>query len=272
MNRRVRLGAVNYLNVRPLVYGLERDASRVSLRFDPPSVCARLLEAGDIDLGMVPSITYLQRPGDRIVPGVGIASEGAVESVAIFTRVPIREVRTLAVDTSSRTSVALTRILCARRFEIAPSIVPHAPALASMLAVADAALVIGDAALFVDHRALGADKIDLGEAWHAMTGWPFVWAFWSGRADAASPAVVSLLHGAAEAGLANLEAIANAYSSEPERQAVGRAYLRDRLLFRLTDAALEGLRAYYREAVALGLADGDRPLDFFAASPAVRTA
>jgi chorismate dehydratase len=134
-----------------------------TLRFDVPSRCAELLATGEIDLGMVPSITYLDRPGDRVVPGVCIGSHGPVASVAIFTRKPIRDVRTLALDTSSRTSAVLTRILCARRFEIAPTFVRHAPDLDSMLAAADAALLIGDPALFVDHQALGADKIDLGD-------------------------------------------------------------------------------------------------------------
>ena len=113
-----RLGAVDYLNVRPLVHGLVRFPDLVTLRFDSPAECARLLDAGEIDLGMVPSITHLARPSDRIVPGMCIGSDGPVDSVALFLRGPIRDVRTLAVDTSSRTSVALTRILCARRFGI----------------------------------------------------------------------------------------------------------------------------------------------------------
>jgi chorismate dehydratase len=251
----VRLGAVDYLNVRPLVYGLERSPELVSLRFDVPSVCARLLDAGDIDLGMVPTITYLDRPGDRIVPGVCIGSEGEVASVALFHRRPLRDVRSVALDTSSRTSAALTRILCTRRFEISPVFVPHRPDLGAMLAVADAALVIGDPALFVDHHALNAAKTDLGAEWTSMTGLPFVWAFWSGRSDAASPQVVSLLQGAAEEGMRHSDAIADAYlAGEPSRQPVGRSYLREKLMFRLTPRAVAGLERYFDEAVAVGLA------------------
>jgi chorismate dehydratase len=264
-----RLGAVDYLNVRPLVHGLERRSDLVSVRFDAPSECARLLEAGEIDLGMVPSITYLNRPGDRIVPGLCIGSDGPVESVALFLRTPLREVRTLAVDTSSRTSVALTRILCKRRFGIAPTLVPHAPDLDAMLAAADGALVIGDPALFADHRAIGAEKIDLGLAWTEMTGLPFVWAFWAGRPDAASPEVVTALHDAARSGLAHLDAIADAHSDNPLHQALGRRYLRDSLMFQLSDRALDGLRAYYREALALGVATGDASLAFFGADASV---
>jgi chorismate dehydratase len=250
----VRLGAVNYLNVRPLVYGLDARPD-VSLRFDVPSECARLLRAGDIDLGMVPSITYLDRPGDRIVPGVCIGSEGPVASVALFTRRPMDLVRTIALDTSSRTSAALVRILCRQVFHIAPTFVPHAPDLPSMLAGADAALLIGDPALFLNHQAHGAEKIDLGEVWTRMTGLPFVWAFWSGRSGAASAETVELLQAAAAAGGAHLDAIADAYTAgQPGRAALARQYLREHLVFGLTPRALEGLRTYYREAVGAGAA------------------
>src|SRR3954471_8709181 len=122
----VRLGAVSYLNVRPLVYGLDKRHD-VSLRFDVPSECARLLAAGEIDLGMVPSITYLDRPGDRIVPGVCIGSDGPVASVALFTKTPMNQVRSIALDTSSRTSAALVRILCRRVFHVTPIFTPCAP-------------------------------------------------------------------------------------------------------------------------------------------------
>ena len=260
----VRLGAVDYLNVRPLVYGLDQHPGKVSLRFDVPSVCAELLRTGEIDLGMVPSITYLDRPGDRIVPGVCIGSEGEVASVALFHRGPLREVRSIALDTSSRTSAALTRILCSRRFGISPAFVPHAPDLPAMLAAADAALLIGDPALFVDHSGVGADKTDLGREWAAMTGLPFVWAFWSGREEAASPEVVTLLQQSAEEGMRHSDAIADAYlAGDAGRQATGRKYLRENLMFRLDASALAGLRAYYREAAALGLAPARQDLIAF---------
>src|SRR5204863_5570911 len=96
----VRLGAVDYLNVRPLVYGLDRQPDHFQLRFDVPSVCARLLDEGDVDLGMVPSIAYLNRPGDRIVPGICIGSDGPVASVALYSREPIGESRSVALVTS----------------------------------------------------------------------------------------------------------------------------------------------------------------------------
>jgi chorismate dehydratase len=254
VSRPVRLGAVSYLNVRPLVFGLDRHPDKVTLRYDVPSECARLLAAGEIDLGMIPTIAYADRPGDRIVPGVCIGSEGPVASVALFTRRPIRDVTTIALDTSSRTSAALVRILCARHFGIAPALVPRPPDLASMLAAADAALLIGDLALFADHRAHGAEKIDLGEAWSEATGLPFVWAFWAGQPDTATPETVALLQAAAETGMASVAAIAADYCREsPERIPIAERYLRDHLAFRLTPRATLGLRAYYRAAAELGL-------------------
>jgi chorismate dehydratase len=268
----VRLGAVDYLNVRPLVHGLDRHPDLVHVRYDTPAECARLLAAGDIDLGMVPSITHLQRPDDRVVPGICIGSDGPVASVALFLKTPIAQVRTIAVDTSSRTSVALTRILCARRFGIDPVLVPHAPDLAAMLAQADGALVIGDPALFADLAAMGPgriEKIDLGRVWSEMTGLPFVWAVWAGRAGAASPRIVSLLQEAAESGMADTDAIADRHLPDPAQRAIGRRYLREHLTFRLTDRALEGLRTYYREALALGVATGEPRLEFFDTAGAV---
>ncbi len=252
MTRPVRLGAVSYLNVRPLVDGLDAHPD-VTLRFDVPSTCAALLADGTIDLGMVPSITFADRPGDRIVPGIAIASDGPVASVALFTRVPIARVRSIALDTSSRTSAMLVRILCARRFGVTPTFAPHAPDLTSMLATADAALVIGDQALFVDHRALGAEKIDLGEAWTEMTGLPFVWAFWSGRADAADAHTVGVLQQAAARGRGRTDEIAAAYCADmPDQIEVAQRYLRDNLRFDLGPRETRALETYYREAAAIG--------------------
>ena len=267
MTRPVRLGAVSYLNVRPLVDGLDALTDLVTLRFDVPSVCADLLAAGEIDLGMVPSVAYPGRPGDRIVPGVCIGSDGPVASVALFTRVPVARITSVALDTSSRTSVALTRILCARRFGIAPTFVAHPPDLDAMLAVADAALLIGDPALFVEHDARQLEKIDLGAEWTSMTGLPFVWAFWAGRPGAVDAAVVDALQQAAERGMRRTDRIADDYYADrPDRQALAREYLREHLVFRFDDRAVEGLRRFYAEALALGLIDHTPSVEFFAAS------
>lgn len=264
MNAIVRLGAVNYLNVRPLVHGLDRHP-RVRLRFDLPSTCAELLSAGDIDLGMIPSIAYLDRPTDAVVPGICIGSDGPVASVALFARRPVRDIASIALDTSSRTSATLTRILCARRFGIAPAFIPHGPDLPSMLQVADAALLIGDPALFADHRALGAEKIDLGAEWTAMTSLPFVWAFWAGPAAGLEAGAIRTLQDAASLGRASIDAIASEYcAGDPRRIALARDYLRQNLRFDFTTRAIDGLDRFYAEAASLGLVPSPGRVRFFA--------
>jgi chorismate dehydratase len=158
--KQVRLGAVGYLNARPLVYGLDRVA-RFDLRYDVPSDCARLLHTGATDLGLIPSIEYLRGGPYAIVPDLSIASRGPVASVAIYTTRPMAEVRSIAMDTSSRTSVALVSVLCARLFRIAPALEARGPDLGDMLAHADAALIIGDNALLLDGDQLSAVSAQL---------------------------------------------------------------------------------------------------------------
>ena len=266
MTRAVRLGAVSYLNARPLVYSLAEDPGSFELRCDVPAVCADLLAREDIDLGLVPSITYAS--GSSIVPGVSIASDGPVDSVAIYTKVPAREIRSFALDTSSRTSVALTRILCKRRFDIAPSFVPHAPDLTAMLDACDAALLIGDPALFAGPLPSSVTKIDLGQAWHEMTGLPFVWAFWVGKAGNAAiqPRVVQRLQETRRSGVAHSDEIADEFGgADATRRDIARRYLRENIQYDLTPRMLQGLQSYYREAHQLGLIGEVPTLNFFAA-------
>lgn len=279
--RRVRLGSVNYLNARPLIAGLGGAADEYfSVRCDPPAHCATLLEAGEIDLGLIPTIAYHDRPTDLVVPGVSIASEGPVASVAIFTRRPMRDVQTIALDTSSRTSVALTRIMCRRRFGITPTFARHAPDLSAMLLVHDAALVIGDPALFADlpsvEAAIGAPagtiaKIDLGALWTEMTGLPFVWAFWAGRADGMTAEAVRRVQAARATGVTISDALADAYvAATPRHRDLARRYLRGNIQFGLTERMLDGVRSYYREAQALGLAAGAAEPRLFSAETVAR--
>jgi hypothetical protein len=128
----LRIGAVGYLNARPLTWALDRDPDRWHVRYDLPSVCARLLQDGEVDLGLVPSIEYLQSDSYRLVPGVGVTSRGAIASVALYTTRPVDQIRHIALDTSSRTSVALIQVLCQHHFHIRPRFVPHGPELAVM--------------------------------------------------------------------------------------------------------------------------------------------
>ena len=259
--RVVRLGAVNYLNARPLVYGLELRNDLFSLRFDLPSLCAALLHEGSIDVGMIPSIEYLRGHDYRIVPEIGIISEGPVASVALFTTTPVEQIRTIAADTSSRTSQALLRILCIEHFGIDPVFHPMAPEPARMLRQCDAALLIGDPALFLDYEAMGVQKVDLGAEWSDMTGLPFVWAFWAGRPGMLSRSGVSALVAARDAGVAASDAIAAAYCM-PERAVAGQAYLRENIRYTLGEREEAGLLAYYDFAERHGIVD-DAALPLF---------
>jgi chorismate dehydratase len=258
---RVRLGAVGYLNARPLVYGLEH-SPRFELRFDLPSRCAELLHAGAIDLGLVPSIEYLRGPQPYwIVPGPAIVSRGPVRSVSLFTTRPIRDVRSIALDTSSRTSVALVRVLCAREFRIDPDLVSHGPDLPAMLAACDAALVIGDVALFERSH---VERIDLGQVWTESTGLPFVYAFWTGREGAVSAPEVTELQRARDGGAAHPGDIARAYfSGDAARQAVGADYLRDNIRYDLGADERAGLEHFYVYAAEAGIVAKVDALRFF---------
>jgi chorismate dehydratase len=255
----IRLGAVSYLNARPLVFGLDRDPRRFSLRFDVPSACAELLHAGDIDLGLIPSIEF--QSGDyRIVPGAAVASKGPVGSVALYSARRPDAIRSIAVDSSSRTSAALLRVLCADYFGIDPAFHSEEPDLERMLTSTDAALLIGDRALFADHRALGVAKIDLGEVWTAFTGLPFVYAFWAGRPGAVGAADCNALARARAEGAANVDAIACLESPrDPARARAISEYLRDNIHYTLDEAELEGLGRFYERAAALGIVGAVKP-------------
>jgi len=260
--RLVRLGAVDYLNARPLVYGLELKTDLFSLRFDVPSKCAALLHEGSIDVGMIPSIEYVRGRDYRIVPGLGIISDGPVASVALFTTRPVDAIRTIAADTSSRTSNALLRILCVERFGIDPDFQPMPPDAEAMLHRCDAALLIGDPALFLDHQRLGATKIDLGEEWKALTALPFVWAFWAGRRDALSGEALNALIAARDRGVAASDDVAAAYCGS-DRAERGRVYLRENIQYALGSREHAGWMTYYELARDHGVVNSIVPPLFY---------
>lgn len=264
MSARVRVSAVSFLNARPLVHGLERHGDLFDVSFDLPSACAARLHAGDVDLGLIPAIEYLR--GDyRLVPDMAIGSDGPILSVAVFTSRPIDRVRRLALDTSSRTSAALCRVLCARQWDIAPEFVPAAPGLEAMLSDADAALVIGDPALAIDPVRAGVEKIDLGAAWQRLTGLPFVYAAWTGRDGVLGPAHRAALVEARDAGLAARDVLAaEAAGGEPAMTAMLGGYLRDNLSYTFGDREQAGLERFFELAAEVGASTGPRPLRFFA--------
>jgi chorismate dehydratase len=245
----LRLGVVSYLNAEPLVFGLEQDPAFQLLR-DVPARVAERLHAGEIDLGMIPSIEYAR--GDyAVVPGVAIASRGPVRSVRLLLRRPLEQVRRVALDRSSRASQALLKVLLRERLGRAPEYVEMPPDPATMLASADAALLIGDPALYLD---LPGEALDLGQEWTRVTSLPFVYAFWAGRPGVADAAAVARLQQAVRQGQAGVARIAAAYNGLGAGQAArSEDYLRTNIVYRLGAEELAGLSEFYRRAFQLGL-------------------
>lgn len=261
----IRVGVVEYLNARPLVHGLDARPDLFSLQYDVPARCAALLHEGAVDLALLPAIEYLRRPDYRVAPDIAVASNGPVASVALFTSRPTTAIRSIAIDASSRTAVALLRILCAQWFDIEPKFVTMQPDLQAMLKRSDAALLIGDVALFTEHETVvDLDKIDLGEEWTAMTGLPFVWAFWAGRPKVVGPEHVQALRAARDAGAGAIDDVVAAHGSGDEEQdEAAREYLRRNVQFSLTGDGLSGVKRFYTAAADIGIVPQALPLQFF---------
>lgn len=246
---RFRIGSVPYINAAPLTRWLETDAGAryAEVVYAPPSELARLLEQGALDVALVSSVEHFRRPETRFVPGLAIASRREVLSVRLFCKRPIVQVQSVALDTSSLTSAALTRILLERAYGVHPSYLPAAPNLDAMLRVADAALLIGDLGMTAQHAA-AREILDLGAAWHDWTGLPFVWALWLMNPDAPSELLTELLHTAYQWGRAHLEAIIEANTlrmSIPLE--LGRRYLREVMVYEIDGSFMQGLERFREE-------------------------
>ncbi len=181
----LRVSAISFLNTAPLMWDFEHgDAGReFEIAYTIPSACAAALAANEADIGIIPAFAYAEIPKLAILPNIAIASKDRVRSILLVSKKPIEEVRTVAADTSSRTSVALLQVLFAKFFGGPRELTPHAPNVDEMLKDHDAALLIGDAALQVPQDA-GHHLYDLAHLWHEATGRPFVFAFWAVRMDA----------------------------------------------------------------------------------------
>jgi chorismate dehydratase len=178
------VAASSYLNAAPLCYSFVRGNQKDSCTFlsdRAPARCAELLEQGRADAALIPVIEYQRVSGLKVAPGACVASLKTVRSVVLASRVPVREIRSVALDTSSRTSAALIQIILGRFYSLTPVYRPWAPDLTKMLEANDAALMIGDPAMLIDRSALHV--YDLAQEWRNHTGLPFVFAFWAIRED-----------------------------------------------------------------------------------------
>jgi chorismate dehydratase len=250
---RPRVAVISYLNTVPLIWGLENGPRRhpFELQYCLPSEGADLVQGGEADIGLLPVIE-MARQGLRYCPGTGIACDGAVRSILLVSKVPPAEIRSLAVDRGSRTSVMLARVILARKYDARPAVTVTEPQLDRMLASHDAALVIGDPALHLDPATLPFLTLDLGAEWKLLTGLPMVFAVWCGQARFVTPATSrhfedSLAYG--ERHLATIVAGEAAQRQLPPD--LIHTYLTRNIIYRLGENEYKGMRTYLELATAI---------------------
>jgi chorismate dehydratase len=256
-----------------------------TLSFTVPSQCAEALRSGEVDIAIIPAIEFQRIDGLVVLPSLSIASKKSVRSLLLVSKKPIHDVRRIALDRSSRSTQALVRILCAKRWHIAPEFFEADPDLPSMLRDADAALLIGDPALRLALDSEAAAKsdgsgesifpaelaglpvssplflYDMVEKWHALTGFPAVLALWAARPAAVTAAVIRDFQDSLAFGMQHLADISAEASRELNLPADKIArYLGENIDYTLDGENLRGLQRYYDLAAELGLIPQARPL------------
>jgi predicted solute-binding protein len=225
-----------------MLHGDQRN--QVALSFSVPSVCAAELDAGAIELGLAP-VAEIARQDLDILPGLGIACKGPVRSILLFARVGWRKVQRLAVDSSSRTSVELARIIMRERFGIQPQLCRREPVLSEMLNEADSALVIGDPALRLNPDQIPFDCLDLGTEWLRLTGLPMVFAAWAGKPGIPVRTLSRLVQGSYAYGKRHLDEIVKVEAARRDLdQSLVSEYLTRRIRFEVGREENAGLAAF----------------------------
>ena len=258
--RRLRISAISYLNTAPLMWDFEHGEAgrRFEISYTLPSACARALAEGTADIGIIPAAAYAQIPGLQVLPDVAIASRRAVRSILLVSKVPIAQVHTVALDTSSLTSVALTKILFEKWLGGGRTFFPMEPDVEKMLASHDAGLLIGDPALRIDRSRY--QTLDLAEEWIRYTGKPFVFAFWAIRGAAlgeANPSLdlAAIFRDSRDHGLetSSLNQIAREWAPRLGlTESDVRSYLTENIHYHLDAGCVEGLQLFYRYAAEIG--------------------
>jgi predicted solute-binding protein len=257
MDSAVRIGAVSYLNTRPLVYGMQDGpcAQRVRLSYATPAVLADRLAAGELDVALLPVVELARIAGLELVPGLGIVTYGPSRSVLLVSNGPPDAIESIALDPDSRTSNALARVLLAEVWKRRPRILSGGASLAASLGQADAAVRIGDKALF-DRLPSGAHVQDLGEVWTNETRLPFVFAAWAARPGVVDRDLYRLMHDSRRAGSRAIDRIAAEFtwngSHYPD---VAREYLTEHIRFRLGSDELRAMELFFGAAHRLGVID-----------------
>jgi chorismate dehydratase len=240
----MQIGAVSYLNSRPLIEGLEGLLPSANLVLDYPSRLADALSNGQLDVALIPSIEYFRRPGYEVISDACVAARGEVLSVKLYCRVHPGQIRTLALDEGSRTSAALTKVILAERYGVIPKTEPLRMESATTDSGADAVLLIGDRAMHSPEESF-VEVMDLGQFWYDWTGLPFVFAMWVARREVNTEGVDEALSHARDLGIANVADIAR---EEAPRVGISETlahnYLTRNLHYHLTSAERSGLKLF----------------------------
>jgi len=259
---KIRIGAVNYLNTKPLVHRLQEFAPQAEVIYSLPSRLADGLADESLDVALIPSVEAFQDPGYSIISDACIGCQGPVLSVKLFSRVPIEDIRTVALDEGSRTSAALIRILLAEQFGVRPTVTGLSIGDGLEDTQADAVLLIGDRAI---HSPRGPFQVvwDLGDRWTQWSSLPFVFAMWTARAGVSCEGLAEAFSAARDAGVADLSDIAKSEAAKlglTEPQCYD--YLKKNLHFYLGEQERQGLELFYHHASQLGLAPSGVELEF----------
>lgn len=255
--RKIRVGAVSYLNTKPLIYGLEQGlgADRIELSDDVPSVLAGRMTRGEIDVALLPVIELARMPDLEIVPGLGITTFGPSRSVLLVSRVPVSSIERVALDGESRTSNALAQVLFAEVWGGTPKFEMGPLALDEALKEFDAVVRIGDKALF-ESPPDGLEIHDLGEVWTRASGLPFVFAAWSARPGVVDREIYRILHKSRRRGVKAIDRIAEEFRWNGHHDpALIRGYLMEHIQYRLGAAEVQAMKRFLAAAERLNLVD-----------------
>jgi chorismate dehydratase len=261
---KIRISLVNYLNSAPLGWAFLHGPlkGKFEVISSLPAKCADQLAEREVEIGLIPSIEFQRIPDLQIIPDVAIASLAEVRSILLIKPKGMQKISSVALDTSSRTSVALTKVLLHAKMKIRPQFVPHEPDLNAMLKRCDAALLIGDAALRV--RLEEYDVLDLAAEWAQWQQRPFVCAFWACRSDVQLPSdLIATFQEAKKWGLEQRHEIASVYSKSLNLPAPFlESYLLYNIDYDLGPRHIEGLEKFYHLALQQGLIPELRALKF----------
>ena len=279
MMKRLRISAISYLNTAPLMWDFEHGDSGTDfdISYTLPSQCAVSLREGFADIGIIPAAAYTSVPDLVILPDVAIASRRAVRSILLVSKVPLEKIRSIALDTSSMTSVALTKVLFEKWWGGGRTFTAMAPDIEQMLKTHDAGLVIGDPALRINRSHY--ITYDLAEEWICLTGKPFVFAFWAVRKEALKHAprdldLATVFQESRDHGLLG-ESVDHAAREWAPRlglsQESAKSYLTENIHYSLDPACLHGMQLFLKYAEECGALSTAPPLFFLDAAKAAAT-